>query len=310
VEESPDFSYIIKRALEISWKYKFLWLFGIFLSFGAGFNFRFYNFGTLPSSLNTTKFKHSASNWFLAHIWLLATIGLILFLIWLAFFVMGIIAQAAVVKAADEAERGDKPTFTSMFKFGAGKFWRVLGLILFIFLIALAALVLLSIPIILSIIMAVKNPSVGLIVLTVLLVILLILLIIAFIIAIGLIFSYALRYAVIKDERIRKSVSLGWGLLRHKLSASMLLWLISVGLGMAYGFGFLMLLLLVTLPSIFFFVFLFSLGFSIIKLVLAFIAGLLILAFIMLISGIGKVYFSCYWTLSWLQLNKSLDSDT
>lgn len=310
IGESPDYNYIISRAFKISWKYKFLWLFGIFLSFGANFNLRFYNLGGLPSSLNTPGFQNSVSKWALTHIWLLAVSFLILFLIWLLFFIMAVISQPAVIKAADESERGGEPKFRTTFSFALKKFWRVLGLMLLIFLIVFAAILLLLIPIILLIIFIAKNSSIGLIVLTALMVALFFIFFIAFVIAIGLVFNYALRYAVITDESVRESIRRGWRLLRHNLGASTLLWLINVGLGMAFGFGFIILILLLAVPTVFFFVFLFSLGFSIAKVALALITGLLLIALIILITGIAQVYFSCYWTLSWLQLNKSLDSNT
>ncbi|HEX21343.1 MAG TPA: hypothetical protein ENH19_01655, partial [Actinobacteria bacterium] len=132
IGKNPDYNYIIRRAFQLTWKYKFLWLFGIFLNFGANLNLRSYNLSSLPSSLNRPKFRDTVSSWVLTHIWLLLVIGLLLFLVWLLFFIANVISQAAVVKTVDEVENDNKPTFTAMLRFGASKFWRVLGLILLI----------------------------------------------------------------------------------------------------------------------------------------------------------------------------------
>lgn len=295
-----DYGHVISQAFRITWKYKFLWIFGLFLGgFGANFNFGTGNFQSSPES---SRVFRATALWAAANIGIIIAAGLLFLFIGLIFFVLSIIAQAAVVGAADQAETSQIPTFGTSLQVGLTYFWRVLGLLLLVFLMVMAVLLILLIPLGILIYLVVSNQSPAIILLIVLFAFLFFIIFIPFAIVIGLVQHYALRYLVLSEKKVGEAIGMGWKLVRTHLGTTLLLWLLSAALGIAAGIGLVIIGLIIGLPVILLFVFLFSLGFSIAKLAMAFVAGLVLLLLFVFLGGIIQVYFSCYWTLAWRQL--------
>jgi len=144
----PFYRLILKRALKISWKFKWLWVFGFFAAFlgqGGVYEFLFRTFGNLSSgqSLFFTLQDYSNSNilgmfsWGrLQYLWANdpSALGLSIFsiLLILAFFALmislAVIGQGALAKGVINADQGRKTTFRQDFNAGLAKFWPILEL--------------------------------------------------------------------------------------------------------------------------------------------------------------------------------------
>lgn len=301
-----DYGYVINQAFRLTWKYKFLWIFGFFMSgSGGGFNLNFNpsgfggNFGT---ESRTARLTQMFMAWVFDNLGLVIAIGLFLVFLWLVFFILSVISQAAIVGAANEAEESKTSSFGQAFQIGLKYFWRVLGLLVLIFLLVLGVILLfIGIPVGLLIYAAV-NRSWTAVPFIVLLLILLILAFIAFAVTVALIQLYALRYIVISGSRVGESIGQGWRLFKNNVGKTLLLWLITVGFGIAFGIGLVILIFLIVLPAVLFFVSLLSSGITLTRIFMAVFTGLLLFIFFGLLIGVAQVYFSCYWTLAWRQL--------
>jgi len=94
-EASMDYGGLVKRALEIMWKFKYLWVFGFFLEFGSGGGG---GFGNLPDKIKAPvgDFLGGA---LIGAIVLLVLVGLVVFLL---FLIMYIISQGGLFTAFQE----------------------------------------------------------------------------------------------------------------------------------------------------------------------------------------------------------------
>jgi hypothetical protein len=117
-----NYSRIINRSFEIAWKYKSLWIFGMFASGG------FSNFnlnlpiedagGFDPSGLGIPEFSTEFLGMFILAA---AVLGLV-------FIVLSLISQAAIIDSINRIERGGRYRFGDAFSAGVDFFLRFLGL--------------------------------------------------------------------------------------------------------------------------------------------------------------------------------------
>jgi len=130
-----DFGNLIQRSLEIAWRYKTLWIFGLFAGGIDSFNFDW-----------TKKVNYEQADMGFAYDWFerlnlptdlvppeLAVIGAIL--LWalalgLLFFICYLIAQPAIIDGVNKVTRGGQYSFGTSFSRGADFFWRFFGITL------------------------------------------------------------------------------------------------------------------------------------------------------------------------------------
>lgn len=141
-----QFGALIQRSLQIAWRYKSLWIFGLFAGQGINFNFdiparllekdtggfdREFNdiFGGLGSSPDL--------NWSFI-------IGLLAIILALTVFYMICysIAKPAIIDAINKITRGGEYRFGSSFSRGVDLMWRTLGLAIVWFMSAIAVVIL------------------------------------------------------------------------------------------------------------------------------------------------------------------------
>jgi hypothetical protein len=185
-----------------------------------------------------------------------------------------------------------------------GNFWRVLGYYVVFFLIALGLLMVIAIPVALLIggtFAATQSTGVRVSVAVVVGILAVLLLIVVFI-PLSIIGQYALRDIVVRRERVLGSVGSGYGLFRHNIGRSLLLWLIQLGLSIGIGIAFILLLLIVglilALPAIGLAV----AGYTTAAIIAAVIAGLILLPILLVATGAIGTFSHAYWTLAYLRL--------
>jgi hypothetical protein len=130
-----DFGNLIRRSFEIAWKYKSLWVFGLFAGGSGTFNF---DWTKKVDSFDTD--LSYAYDWLdklnLPHEMVPASWGVLgALLLWLValmllFFICYLIAQPAMIDAVNKITRGGQYTWGTSFSRGADFFWRFFGIVM------------------------------------------------------------------------------------------------------------------------------------------------------------------------------------
>lgn len=131
-----DFGSIIKRSWQITWRYKALWVLGIFAGVsgcqsggGGGGGGSSWQQGDLPSGFDGSApdfrgFLDTVQQWLPA----LIAAGALLLLISLVWGVLGIAARGGLIVGVNSIEQGGKPAAGALWSAGFSRFWSLLGL--------------------------------------------------------------------------------------------------------------------------------------------------------------------------------------
>ena len=299
---------LIRDAFRITLHNRYLWFFGFFAG-GTGTNF----VGNVPSgggNFNFDDFRRSGAGLTaqvgqgLSETVVILGIVVVVLLIALFFIILAIISQGALADSVAAIDRGEGRRFGSAFTSGMGNFWRVLGYYVVFFLIALGLLMVIAIPVALLIggTFAATQSTGARVSVAVVVGILAVLLLIVVFIPLSIIGQYALRDIVVRRERVLGSVGSGYGLFRHNIGRSLLLWLIQLALSIGIGIAFILLLLIVglilALPAIALAV----AGYSTAAIISGVIAGLILLPLLLVATGVIGTFSHAYWTLAYLRL--------
>ncbi|MDP2181332.1 MAG: hypothetical protein Q8K99_02020 [Actinomycetota bacterium] len=234
-----DFGGILKRAWNITWRYKVLWIFGL-LAGGAGRgggNFN-YNFGRGDLGQQQIDNLADFGSRIESALPVIIAVAVFLFIVGIGFWILSIAAQGGLVHLVSEAEESREVRAGLGWTAGFARWGRVFLLQLVLFLPILLILVIMSfvvfVPIILPIISG-NEPSgasflgaCGGVIFGVLL-----LVVIGFIVSI--VYNLALRYSVIDDVPAFAAIGQGWNDLKARFKDIFLMYLIVVAVGFAYG---------------------------------------------------------------------------
>jgi len=254
---------IFSQAMKITWRYKYLWFFGLFaalLGNGGELELILRRFdGTveqglfpgLQSLLSTGLFSRNTlfnikglaardplSLFFLLSV-ILLVLALAAFLIW-----MIIVSQAALVNNTAKIKLGKRHTFKEGLSLGIKKFIPVFSLNALLKIIIYTVFVLLSLPVIASLNSASFNA-------TSLMFVISFIVFIPIAIVLSFIIKYAVAYTVIKDENCLLAIKSGWQLFLKNwlisLEMAFLLFVINFLVGLALILG----LLVLAVPFVF-----------------------------------------------------------
>lgn len=227
----PLYRIILKKAWDITKKYKFLWLFGIFaLWLGNGGEMQIF-FRTLyaiqdlsaskvPTMINgllMLDFLTNAGSIQSVIIWItfiLLEFSFIFVAIWLI-----ITSQISIIRATDEASNGKKPLFGENLKSSQSYFWKVFGLNAISEILVGLFVSLLTILLLLIIVnLGIKFKFlIGVIMFVVFL---------PLAIIVSFVIRYAINFVVLKEEKFLDSIQKAWYLFRSN-------WLISLEMTLA-----------------------------------------------------------------------------
>ena len=307
-----NYGELIKDALAISWRNKFLWFFGFFAG-GTGTNF----VGNVPSgggNFDGGDFEQSGAGASglaaqlgpgifdnAALIVALVVVGVVIFLLFIA---MSLISQGALAESVAAIDRGEGRRFSSGWRSGLRNFWRVLGYYVVFFLIALGLLVAIGIPIALLVAGTfAATESIGArITVAVLLGLLALALLFVVFIPLSIVGQYSLREIVVRREGVFASVGGGYRVFRRNIGRSLLVWLINLGLGIGVGIAVLIALLLVGLVLFLPTIILAFAEYATAAVVAGIVAGVILLPILLAVSGATGAFFHSYWTLAYLRM--------
>lgn len=242
-----EYSRILKRALEITWRYRALWLFGALIALFAGggassssFNYSFdgRDLGTVPPFQMQPQVDPAAVA---TAILLLVLIGIALAVL---FFVVGTIlryiSETALMRMVDDLEEtGRKHTWRNGFRLG----WSQRSLRLFVIdlifgiPVAIMFVALFFFALTPLILWATGDTTAGVLgtVATVGLFLLVILLAILIALVLSLLRPFFYRMAVLEDRGIFNSIGEGFRLVRRHLGKAVAMWLLLVAIQIAWG---------------------------------------------------------------------------
>jgi hypothetical protein len=294
-----DFGYVLKRAWQIIWKFKVLWIFGILAGCGQAGSSGGSNSG-YRFSVQDTYIGSQVQNFFdrlgPLGVGTLIVIGILVILVLVVLVILfATVGRIGLIRGTVKAEQGaDRLTFSELWQDGLAYFWRVFGLNLLIGLIILFAVFVLFI---LGIILTVGTIGIFLICLIPLLC-----LFVPVMWFVSIIIEQANIALVVENLSITDAIKRGWQVFIENVGSMIVMGLIlTVGVGLIGGAIIGLPLLAVAAPA--------AAGIATgvtenIRngLILSGVFFVIYLPFLLALSGILRAYTATGWTLTYLRL--------
>jgi hypothetical protein len=305
-----DYGKLLRRAWDITWNNKFLWILGFLagLGSGGGSNFNFRNFGggggpSGPSGQAPTPELPPE---------LVGSIGLIilavlcvLFLVWIVAWVIGTIANGGLIGAVDQIETEGSSSFGRGWSAASPKMWRLLGISLAT---AIPGLIVAVSGVMLALpglgLMAAGAERAGGAALVGALACLAPLACIAALagLVLGIFKTFADRAAMLEDETVIEAYKRGWNILIPNIGPAILIFLIQVVIGFVIGLLMLIPLGIALAPLVGGGVLAAFSDSGMVGAPLLIVGGCLFLVFLVIAVVVGAVqttFFSSVWTLAY-----------
>lgn len=296
-----DYGYVLKRAWQIIWKFKILWLFGILASCGqastSGGGNSGYRFSAQDNNL-FPQFEQTYNQLDPALVALFIGIGIIFILVVAVLVILlGTVGRVGLIRGTVRAEQGaERLTFGELWRDGLKYFWRVFGLNLSIGLIMLVIGLLL---LILGVAFSVVTLGIGALCLLPL-----ICLFVPAMWVVSVVIEQTNVALVVEDLKIGEALKRGWQVFKENVGNMIVMSLILfLGVGLIGGFVIGLPVLIVLTPA-------FIGGVSGTTdalrtgLIVSGLLFLLYLPVLLLLSGILRSYTSTAWTLTYMRLTQ------
>ncbi|MGB3346565.1 MAG: hypothetical protein WBA71_04870 [Candidatus Humimicrobiia bacterium] len=314
-----DYGEIIRRAWNITKKYKYLWVFGFILAlFGGGGGYSSNNLSNsfqytykrseiaLPVELQQFLFK--LQNFAMKNIGLIILFAIFMIILAIAGFILYIIADGGLIGSVKNIEAGEKNSLKDGFKTGSNYFWRMLGKNLLTGLIgvfiALIFLLIFSTIYFLTPISQNKQylpENVGIILFFI---ILFFILMIPFMIFLGILNDYSSRFIVIKNNGIIESIKNSFRLIFRNFKHTAIIALVLFTTRIIIGIISFIIFIIIGIPAALICFLLYKSGAIAFMIFVAILAMLFLILISTFINGIRQTFSSSVWTLTFLQLNK------
>jgi hypothetical protein len=268
---------IIRDSFAIAWRYKYLWLFGLFAG-GAGSGLQFP--GDSGGGLDRID---EVKAWILAALAMILLVG---FVVGVIIITLHTISKSALIYNAYQIETGGAHSISGGWDFGLKRFWPMLGvtltqwLIMFSFVLILilfeVTIFAISVPLgVLSLLPAIPLFFLG-------------------IAAVVVVWVYAERYVALENRGVIESIGEGWSLVKREWQPTVTVLLIKLAIVIALGIGMMGILLALSLPAV---------GIWAVSKPLAIVYGILVLApFVILVGAYFGTFDSLVWTKVFLRL--------
>jgi hypothetical protein len=293
-----NYGNLIRRPFEIVARRPYLWVLG-FLAGGAT-TFNLSSSGSNYSHSTSSGAYHGPSwtaiqgvwnanwEWIVGVLAILAVLGVVL-------FILGCIATGAIIRAALEHDAGREYRLGTAWRAGYGTGWRIAGLRLLTFLLAIVPGFLIGALVLGAVVGATSSAAAA--VSFGLLAGLAFLVSIAFWLALGVASQLAQRLIVLEDGHVAESLSNGFKMIRWHFKEVTFGWLIMIALSIGVGIAFAVLAVAVAIPAV-------ALGFGgwaaagfSGAIVTGSLAAVFFLGVLLAAGGAYSAYSSVYWTL-------------
>ena len=233
---------IINRAWKITWKYRALWVLGLFAgitggSSGGGSNGSYRSPGSRTGSgsnpfanlTDTTRWAEQIGR----VLPVLIAIGVLLFVIGIVLWILGVAARGGLMQAVNAIEEGQPFTLGAAWSAGFGRFWRLFGLSFLLglplLLVVLVLGVFVVVPIVLPLIRGGAPSAAVFVPVCGALLIGLPLLIVGGVI-LGIMREMGQRSIMLDGLGVFEAIDAGWRSFRTRIKDTLLMWLINLGL--------------------------------------------------------------------------------
>lgn len=312
-----DYARLLGDAFELTRRYRFLWVLGLFAgsstcSPGLSTNFNVPSGTSFPNTLPRAddfgpggqRFLEETVAWIQAHVGLLVGVGVVLLVLFVVLLVVHFIAEGAQISALARLAAGEPATLGTAWAAGQRLAWRYVRLWLLSLAVGLAIVVLIGLVVGLLFVVGQTAPTLA-VALGVLLAPLGILVAIPVLIAVYVVLLYAQRAIAVDDLGVVDAVGRGIAMLRARLGPSLLLWLISLVVGIVAGIAAAIGLAIVLIPivaaGVGFYV---AFGASATMIVVAAVLVAFMVALLWLFAAVVNTYTAAYWTLGYLGLTE------
>ncbi len=304
-----DYSRLISDAWRITWRYKYLWILGLFAAQGGGCsgaaNFNPGSFQLPGSGSNPLGTISDAQQWAQSHWMLIGALLVGLFALGFLLFVISVMATAGLIAGVDDAAaRRPEARLGTAWRRGVACFWRLFGMWVLVGLVTVVVVaILIAIVVIPIAVSAAKNGGVGGVgvVAAVLIGLVMLLALIPVAAVLSIVLEWAARALVLENTGVVASLSRGWRLFRTNVGPSLVVWLIGIVLSLGAAIAIAVVAFAAAVPAG---VLLAASWGTIGTAVLAALGvlGLVVLAGMAAITAVWSTYFSGYWTLAFRQL--------
>ena len=302
-----DYSGILKRAWNVTWKHKILWLFGLFAgAMGGGGSYRgggnSGGSGTGTGTGNLPVGNAAQAQRFLEQsLPLIIALLVLLLLIGIVWWVLSVAARGGIVHLVNEAEENRPVRAGDGWRVGFSKWGRVFGIR---FLTGLPIFLVVAVFVGVIVVTAIggaagtaasRGDSSGTAAAVISIVsgmccfiFLFFVVLVVLGVVLSIISELAVRYAVLRDTRVMDSLRLGWADLRGKRGA-FIMYLIQWGISIAYSIVLVIVALILIGPAVFLMI-----AGAWIPGVLLVLVGLLVL---MLPAAVYGAFYHAVWTI-------------
>ena len=299
---------LIRDAVRITWRNRYLWFFGFFVGLGSGGGGGGGGGGGRDFEEQSSTEIASVSplaiqQGLFDNVGLIVALVALLLVIFLFFFALYVVSQGGLTESVAAIDRGESRSFSSTWRAGTSYFWGVLGQVLVFLGIALGLLLAVGIPVALLVWGAFITGSTALKVVAVVVAVLVaVALLIVIFIPLAIIRQFARRELVVRGENVLASVGSGYRLFLGNMGRSLLVWLIQLGIMLGAGIALIIALVIVGfvlfLPTII----LAATGYSTAAILAGVVAGLILVPLLVVAVAILGTFNHSYWTLAYLRL--------
>lgn len=317
-----DYGNLIRRAWNLTWRHRFLWVLGLFAtSMGGscsaapgGNNFQWQlssdDVGRLYSS-DLARALQDADPWLIRNIgFVILGILVVVAVVALLAFVVSMIAQGAMARATSDLALGRAASAGEAWRTGLQVVWRYVAMWLIVIglgiVIAAAVAILIAIAILIVRLMD-GAPRTAVLMVGGLAAALLALIALPVLAAATVVLTYAQRAIWVEGTGAWSALRTGYGLLRRNFGTSAIAWLISIGLTIGVGIGILVGVVIMAIPlGIVAFVLYSAGGISTALGLYGLAAIVAVILGAWALAGVANAFFWNYWTLTYLYVTNRL----
>ncbi len=286
-----DYIDLLKRAWNITWRYKALWVLGLFAGAMSGSSGGSSGSGYSESGQEFSGSLDQAASWAADNAILIAAVVAVLFIISVGMWILSIAAQGGIAHGTNVAAEGREPALRDSWSAGFAKWGRtfmvqfVLGLPVVLVALVIAGLVV-------SAILAGGDSAAGIGAICLFFPVLLAVIIAASVI-IGILLPVAVRYGVLLDVTYGQAIKRAWEDLWGK-KGLFTFWLVMLLPGIAYGFAVFVVAMLALIPA--------GVAIFAAQYYVAVALGMLMVLLLMLPNAIYATFVHAAWTLMFRHL--------
>jgi hypothetical protein len=300
---------LLHDAWRLTWRHRFLWLLGLFAGGGGQVSLNVPSGGFpngWPSGSRVDpelrRGLDEVGAWIVAHVGLLLAAAAVVVLLGIVLLVVHFIAKGAMIGALGRLAAGEAVTLGGAWALGRRLAWRYVRLWLLLLAVALGVGIVVATLVL--VVAGVGQASPGLAVgLAALVGGFALLLLLPLAIGFSLTLAYAERAIALDNHGALDGVRAGYRLLRARLGASIVLWLITLVIGIGSGVVFGLAALVVALPfGVAAVAAYMSAGLSGTVIALGAVGLLTLVLVVWAVSAVVNTYTAAFWTLGYLGL--------